>query len=674
MLYTNSYQPPRGSLPISKRYNTRSLRSDGSTNFSYPRTYSDPPRYKRRSSGSIHSSTGYGDRFVALGSRVNGSRCGYGTTGVARAMSGGNRESVLRDFHDHLRIQSDVAPDVELTQFIESTRIVSRRSSLQSQSPHRSNFFIPDRPTASPVRNSSCQSTNELCDGMSPLDHDLPSSSWKNSGMSLDGEVQDNGLTTKYVDSNLAFPSGGAQEEACLENIEFTTTIDAASRPYTPDQFVVEAGLTHHNSNATRNLSKKSVGSRGSIRNTRRRSVGSTGSIYAVSRSSSDHGRNVLRKPKPLYSVWPNLNPTRMGPWNAGDSSIPPSRASTAPVGNRGIVDTFRERKRLAKELQDAVDHPHTAKTCAGPTRDVVRGNSPSAGIRPGVYQPDASESRLNSLAREGRAKYEATTREIRLHIAARDGFGGVGRIDTLSSTDNQGSTNLKKHKNSETLSAMKPDNISQPDTTRIITGTTEEPQATNVDAVEIKPPTPAPGYIYLSTVYHEGQRMVEKIWERGIGGRLANLGSKQNNTARNLRYGSAGKKVKVYMRGARSESLTVFEKIGKNFGIRKGKESTPVEPTGVDPNENDPFGIGVCGAVDITGGREQTGDSSELNERGFNGEPPKSVWKDFEEGELVDPVKLKLEGEGSKKYWSSREEAGVKTTWWGKVRNLVKK
>lgn len=589
-------------------------------------------------------------------------------------MGGGNRESVLRDFQDHLRIQSDMAPDVELTQFNGGTRIVSRRSSLQSQSPHRSNFFIPDRPTASPVRNSNYQSTNELCDEMSPFDRDLPSSSWKNSRMSLDGEVQDNGPTTGHVYPNIVLPPGGAEEEACLENIEFTTTVDAASRPYTPDQFVVEAGLTHHSSNATGSLGKKSVGSRGSIRNIRRRSVGSAGSIYAASRNSSDHGRNVLRKQKPLYSVWPNLNPTRKGPWNAGDGSIPPSRASTAPVGNRGIVDTFRERKRLAKELQDAVGHPHTAKTCAGPTRGVVRGNSPSAGIRPGVYQPDASESRLNSLAREGRAKYEATTREIRLHIAARNEFERVGRIDTLSSTDNQGSTNFGKHKNSENPSTMKSDNILQLDTTRIITETIEEPQAINLDAVEIKSPTPASGYIYLSTVYHEGQRMVEKIWERGIGGRFANVGSKQNNTARNLRYGSAGKKVKVYMRGARSESLTVFEKIGKNFGIRKGKESTPVEPSGVDSNENDPFGIDVCGAVDITGGREQTGDSSELSERGFNGEPPKSVWKDFEEGELVDPVKLKLEGEGSKKYWSSKEEVGVKTTWWGKVRNLVKK
>lgn len=678
MLYTNSYQPPHGTLPTSKRYNTRSLRSNGSINYSYPRTYSDPPRYKRRStsSGSIHSSTGYGDRFAAVGNGGNGPRSYDTSGGVARRMSGDNRKTVPKDFQDHLEMHREVALDAELPQANEGAHIVNRRLSIQSQSPHRSNFFIPDRPTASPVRNASCQSTSEQCNGMSSSNNDMPPSSRKNSGMDLDGEVKDNGLTTEYTHSDMTSPPGEeATEENCLENVEFTTTVDAASRPYTPDQFVAEAGLTHHNSTTTKHLSKNSTGSQGSILNVRRRSVSSAASIHAVSKSSSGHERNVLQKQRPKLSIWPNLNPIARGSWDVGGGIPSPSpNSATATVG-LGIIDTFRERKKVAKELEDAVAHPHTATTCAGPTRGIIReNNSPPAGIRPDVYQPGASESRLNSLAREGRAKYEATNREIRLYIAAQNGSERARGIDALSPADYQSPTNFKNHKNSENPSAMKPDNASQPETAKVTAETTEKPQVTDAGPAGIKSPTPAPGYIYISTVYHEGQRIVEKIWERGIGGRFANLGSKQKNTARNLRYGSAGKKVKVYMKGARSESLTVLEKIGKNLGIRKGKTPTPVEQTGVDSSESDPFGIGICGAVDVTEGREVMEDSSESNETGFNHESPQSVWKDFEEGELADPVKLKLEGEGSKKYWSSRDEVDLKKTWWGRVRNLVKK
>lgn len=588
-------------------------------------------------------------------------------------MSGDNRKTVPRDFQDHLQMHSEVAPDAELAQANEGAHIVNRRPSLQSQSPHRSNFFIPDRPTASPVRNASCQSTSDQCNEMSSSNNDMPSSSWKNSGMDLDGEVKDNGLTTGCINSDMTFPLGEATGETCLDNIEFTTTVDAASRPYTPDQFVAEVGLTHHNSTTTRHLSKKSAG--GSIQNARRRSVSSAASVYAVSKSSSGHERNVLRKQRPMFSIWPNLKPIPKRSWDIGGGSPSSSPASATATVGLGIIDTFRERKQVAKELEDAVAHPHTATTCAGPTRGIIReNNSPPAGIRPDVYQPDASESRLNSLAREGRAKYEATNREIRLYIAAQNGSERARGIDALSPTDDQSPTNFENHKNSETPSTMKSDNTSQPETANVTAETTEEPHITDAGTAGIKSPTSAPGYIYISTVYHEGQRIVEKIWERGIGGRFANLGSKQNNTARNLRYGSAGKKVKVYMKGARSESLTVFEKIGKNLGIRKGKAPTPVEQTEVDSSESDPFGIGICGAVDVTEGREVMEDSSELNERGFNHESPQSVWKDFEEGELADPVKLKLEGEGSKKYWSSRDEVDLKKTWWVRVRNLVKK
>lgn len=489
--------------------------------------------------------------------------------------------------------------------------------------------------------------------------------------MSLDGEVQDHGLTVAYTNSDMVFPLGEAAEVRYMDNFEFMTTVDAASRPYTPDQFVVEAGLTHHSSTATRNHSKKSSGGRGSIRNARKKSTGSVGSTYTVSRSSSRHGRNVLRK-IPTLSIWPSLEPIAKRSWDTGNGS-PSTASATATVG-LGIVDAFRERRKVAKELEDAVDHPHTATTHAGPTRGIIRENSPPAQFRPGVYQPDASESRLNSLARKGKAKYEATAREIRQHIAAQNESERVRRIDPLSlSTEEQGSTNLKKHKNSG-KSIMKSDNISRPGTAKTTAKITTEPQATEADPVRIKSSTSSSGYVYISTVYHESQRIVEKIWEKGIGGRLANL-SKQNNAARNLRYGSAGKKVKVYMRGARSESLTVFEKIGKGLGIRKGKASNPVEQTEFDTNnESDPFGIGVCGAVDVTEGRGMR-DPDGWNENGFSREPPIGVWKEFEERELVDPVKLKLEGEGSKKYWSSRDEVKVETkTWWGRVRNLVKK
>lgn len=573
-------------------------------------------------------------------------------------MSGGSREGVLRDFQD-LEVHSEMAPNDEVAQANEGTCVVSRRP---SQSPHRSNFFIPDRPTASPVRSSSYLNASEPWNRMSSSSNDMPSDSWRNSRVGLDGEVQDNGLTIGYNNSN-------------IDNPGFTTTVDAASRPYTPDQFVVETVLAGGNSTATRNPSKKSAGSWGSTRGTRRKSVGSAGSAYTVSRSSSGHGRNVLRKLNPTLDIWPSVKPTRRRSWDAGDGSLSSSPASAIATVGLGIIDAFRERKKVAKELEDAVDHPHTATTRAGPTRGIIRENSPPAPIRPDVYQPDASESRLNSLARKGKAKYEATTREIRQHIAAQNESEKARRIDALSPpTQEQGPTNLGKHKNSGIPSPIKSGDTSRPGTARITTKTTTEPQATdaNADAVRIKSPTSASGYIYISTVYHESQRIVEKIWDKGIGGRFSNIRNKQINPARNLRYGSAGKKVKVYMRGARSESLTVFEKIGKNLGIRKGKAS--VGETGIDTDESDPFGIGVCGAVDVTEGRGMR-DSGRWNEGGYNRESPIGEWGELEERELADPVKLKLEGEGSKKYWSSRDKVEVETTtWWGRVRNMVKK
>lgn len=585
-------------------------------------------------------------------------------------MSGGSRDGVSRDFQDQFEVHSEIAQDAGVTQANEGACVVGEEP---SQPPRRSNFFIPDRPTASPVRSSSYLNISEPRNRMSLSDHDMSSNSWRNSRMSLDGEVHDNGLTIAYTDSNMVFPLGETAEIRYMDNFEFMTTVDAASRPYTPDQFVVEAGLTHHNSTATRNHSKKSSGGRGSIRNTRKKSTGSAGSTYTVSRSSSRHGRSVLRR-TPTLSIWPSLEPIAKRSWDVGNGSPSSPPASATTTFGLGIVDAFREKRKVTKELEDAVDHPHTATTRAGPTRGIIRDNSPPALFRPSVYQPDASESRLNSLARKGKAKYEATAREIRQHIAAQNESERVEIIDPLSlPTEEQGSANLKKHKNSG-KSIMKSDNISRPGTARTTTNITTEPQATDADPVRIKSPTSSSGYVYISTVYHESQRIVEKIWEKGIGSRLANL-SKQNNTARNLRYGSAGKKVKVYMRGARSESLTVFEKIGKGLGIRKGKASNPVEQTEFDANdESDPFGIGVCGAVDVTEGRGMR-DSDGWNENGFSREPPIGGWKEFEERELVDPVKLKLEGEGSKKYWSSRDEVEAETkTWWGKVRNLVKK
>lgn len=585
-------------------------------------------------------------------------------------MSGGNGKAVLRDFQGHFDIHSGITPNAEEAQVNEGTLIASRRPSLQSQSPYQPNFVMLDQPTVSPTRASSYRSVSEPWGRIGSSNYDMLSSGWRNSRMGLDGEFQDNGLATGYTNSNMDFPSGGSVN---IDNFGFMTTVDAASRPYTPDQFVTEAGLTHRSSTATRNPSKKSAGSWGSTRNARRKSVGSAGSAYTVSRSSSGHGRNVLRKPNPTPEVWPSAKPVTRGSWDAGDNSVSSSPASATATVGLGIIDAFRERRKVAKELADAAEHPHTATTRAGPTRGIIREDSPPVPLCPNVYQPDSSESRLNSLARRGKAKYEATTREIRQHIAAQKGSEKVKRFDTLSPpTNEQDPTNPRKHKNNGNPSTMKFDNTSQPDTARITTKATIELQATNADAVRVKSSS-ASGYISISTVYHESQRIAEKIWERGIGGRFANLKGKENNTARNLRYGAAGKKVKVYMRGARSESLTMFEKIGRNLGIRKGKASTEAEQIRVDTDESDPFGISLCGAVDVTEGRGAR-NSDGQNEKEICSESPISVWKEFEEGELADPVKLKLEGDGSKKYWSSRGEVEAQTTWWGRVRKLVKK
>lgn len=601
---------------------------------------------------------------------------------VRRIMSESFKEETPGNSQRDPETHCDMTPGVEKARTNESALIVSQRPSTTYQS----NSYTSDGPNTSPVHTFGYQGNKEPRSRMGPRNYNMPSTNWRGAEMGLDGEVHNNSraITNSIDHTNpkmSTFLPEKVAEKGCMKNFGFTTTLDAASRPYTPDHFAVEAGLTNHNSTATRNPSRNSTGSLMSTRQPLRQSVDSTGSTYTVPRSdSSNHEHNALRRQAPALSIWPSIKPMPMMPMmprGAGGNNFPSSPTPAVATTSFGVLGAFRERRKVAQELKDATKQPHTATTCAGPARVSIRGNSPPLPLHPSVYQPGANQSRLDSLAREGKAKYDAVTREFRQFMTTKNEPEIAKRTNVSPPVDNQDSASFKNHKN-ENPSTMRSRDSPQYGASRTITPI--KPQITCSDAIGIKSPTSDSGYLYVSTVYNESQRIVGRIWEKGIGGRLANWKSK-NNAERSLRYGSSGKKVKVYMSGARGESLTALEKIGRKVGINnpsvrsKSKASAAVsEKVEVAENESDPLGIGLCGAIDITNGRRDNRDSGRWSERGFSRVSPIGAWKEFEEEELVDPVKLKLEGEGSKKYWSSRDEVEAETSLWGKFRKFVTK
>lgn len=619
---------------------------------------------------------------MALGDGGNLLASDYETHGGAarvRSLSESSREVNTKDFQKHfVSPRGETAQNPEKIQLNERAPI-NRGSPVQSQPTPQRNFHIPEEPLISSARSGSYRSVSGSRNRASSLAYDvpiIPSISWTNSRMGLDGEVHNHlntGNNTGYTLSNMqGFPMEGPVEKRRVDDFGFLTTLDAASRPYTPDSFAADAGMGCHTRSATRNPSKKSARSLGSTgQHNRRHSVGSIGSSHTIFRSSSaGHIPNVLRKQKPSYQTWPYI-PKHI----FNNNSRPSSPASATATVGLGIIGAFKEQKKLSKELKVAVEHPHTATTLAGPTRGSIKEDSLPETL-PDPYQSDATQPELDFLAREGKARYDAVTREIRELIAAENEAEKQRRIDAHSHQSGvQDTTDFKKHREGKTPSNFPQGSIPQTGTTRI----TAMSQVIKMNATKAKSPTPSSGYLY---VYNESQRIVERLWERGIGIPFANFKSKKD-AQRSLRYGPSGKKVKVYMRGARGGSLTVLEKIGRKVGINNpvggwGKEKDSVnvkdghEVTAGGENGSDPLGIDLCGAVDITEGRVGMGNLDGHNEGGFG--VSNELWKEFEPGELVDPVKEKLEGEGSARYWSSKKGVETESTFWSKLRKFVTK
>jgi hypothetical protein len=309
-------------------------------------------------------------------------------------------------------------------------------------------------------------------------------------------------------------------ERKRVDDFEFLNTIESSTRPYTPDKFAAEAIILNNNNNGTtRNSSQRSKKSMASFGGNSRKSISNSLHKNQIGAPS----RNVLRKRNPLiHNAQAN-----------GANRMLPLRSS-----NTRSFQILRERLASRKWKDSSIDLTHTATTCSGPSRGIIAQNRITSDTMAGLplSQPDRNIifdlSRINPfLANEGKRMNESSVKNIK-------NFVGRKRRKQFRASGIRSSPDLVGHEK-PSLGHYNPQ--------------TQINSISNISSCTVTSfaDDDCTAAYYLSTIYSEGKQMIRQTFEDGWRAALEDLRDRRE-MEKTIRYGLAGKKVKMFMRGAR--------------------------------------------------------------------------------------------------------------------------
>jgi len=333
-------------------------------------------------------------------------------------------------------------------------------------------------------------------------------------------------------------------ERKRVDDFDFVNTIESFSRPYTPDRFVFEAGMLNLNKDAstTRNSSQRSKRSLASFGGLSKRSAGiSNTAIQSVQPPPTPPVRNVLRK----------KNPSLKNSQIDGNDFNTGSQSSSE---NKGFLRGSLRSLSRPKKLDDtySLDMPHTATTCAGPSRGLIKESSHKSLDENTGALPQTSRNsffHLNPFVK-GKSKRETPLRGAKNNTDPRRAASSLHkRSNTFLYL--AGSRKLSRSASSPNFAVSgKHENFHSQIRTESTTSSGKSSSAQTFATSD-----QSPSY-YLSTLYSEGRQVLRQAWNDGWTAAFEDL-RERRDLEKTYRYGAAGKKVSAFMSGARQNGTT---------------------------------------------------------------------------------------------------------------------
>ncbi|KAF8250707.1 hypothetical protein K440DRAFT_617488, partial [Wilcoxina mikolae CBS 423.85] len=339
-------------------------------------------------------------------------------------------------------------------------------------------------------------------------------------------------------------------ERKRVDDFDFLNTIEASARPYTPDRFVIDAGMLNltKGTSTTRNSSQRSKRSLASFGGLSKRSTGISNSAVQPPPHPHPPTRNVLRKKNPSLKT----SQVDGNGFNTGSQSS---------LENKGFLRGSLRSLSRSKELDDAysLDMPHTATTCAGPSRGLIKESSRISLAENKGLHPRTGRNSFFGLTKvnpfvKGKSKHETPVRDAKNNSNPRRvASSRPKRSNTFSYLAS--SRKLSRSASSPNFAASNQSIQTRAESTT----SSEAPSSTQTFATSDQSPS-----YYLSTFYSEGRQVLRQAWHDGWTAAVEDL-RERRELEKTYRYGAAGKKVSAFMSGARQNGTTTQPIKGKH-------------------------------------------------------------------------------------------------------------
>jgi hypothetical protein len=316
-------------------------------------------------------------------------------------------------------------------------------------------------------------------------------------------------------------------ERKRVDDFGFLNTIEASTRPYTPDMFAVEAGMLNLETTTTRNSSQRSKRSLASFGTLSKRSTTGTFVGNQNVTISAATGRNVLRKRSPSLKTAQMDGPGQ----NFSNASLPAENKSFLPGSLRGHP----------VDLDLSSDMPHTATTCAGPSRGLIKESSHASLADNDPPQKTSRKSLFNIVDVFSKGETQND------HTHSLDSGHGVGRGPKRSNTfSKQLGSSVHRQPRSD------PDLATTYETVRndgmipaILTASASAPSSVSGSKQLASR--------FRSTVYGESRRVLRSIWYDGLTVAMEEL-KERRDFEKSVRYQNSATKMHATMNGALPE------------------------------------------------------------------------------------------------------------------------
>lgn len=362
-------------------------------------------------------------------------------------------------------------------------------------------------------------------------------------------------------------------ERKRVDDFDFLNTFEASARPYTPDQFAVEAGMLNKDASTTRNSSQRSKRSLASFGGLSKKSGGHS---YTTNHSVPvPASRNVLRKKNP------SLKSAQM---DGNDFNPYGSVTKLSQDNSTGFLDSLRGRPQFLQEDEYSADMPHTATTCAGPSRGLIKEGSYMS-LNENTNVPNRTKGSRLSLAKLN--PFSKAGRE-RMSFMGRSESAGKGpkHSNTFANTPTTARTTASYIRSSPGETFPPSSNGDTVSSASIGTRT-----SSLLDFANDGNHTPS---YYVSTIYSEGKQVLRQAWNQGWAAAMDDL-KERRDLDKSYRYGSAGKKIKMYMHGALPNGSLAKTPVTSGLAGWK-KSSTRAKRTVVEEDEQHGFQGGLVG------------------------------------------------------------------------------